>query len=309
MRTGQGVLRPLIVGANGLVGRALLAEYTRAGQAPFGTTRRPGPIAGDILYLDLADDQMRLTLPAGVGVVFLAAAMANYTACEVNPLAYRVNVPNTVRLARQVWEQGARFIFISSNTVFGGDRPFCHEDDTRSPSIAYSRHKAEAEERLDTLAREMHAVERLTIVRLTKVLTTSVPPLPEWFARLEAGDRIRPFADLSFAPISLARTVGALRQIGNAGLSGVFHLSGAANVSYVDFARCLVATMGLAADLVVPTTAQAAGVKLGWSPRYSGIGMARTTRLLGIEPEALESVVAQLVSERRDSGRAVRRGP
>jgi dTDP-4-dehydrorhamnose reductase len=309
MTTGRDSARPLVVGANGLVGAALLTEYARAGQAPYGTTRRRGTVAGDILHLDLADDQMRLTLPAGVGVVFLAAAMADYTACEVDPLVYRVNVPNTVRLAGQVWEQGGRFIFISSNTVFGGDRPFCHEDDAISPSIAYSRHKAEAEERLKALARAMHAVERLTIVRLTKVLTTSVPPLPEWFARLEAGDRIRPFADLSFAPISLARTVGALRQIGDSALPGIFHLSGGNNVSYVEFARCLVATMGLAEHLVVPTTAQAAGVKLGWSPRYSGIGMARTTRLLGIEPEPLETVVAQLVAERRDNSRTLRRGP
>lgn len=290
----------LVVGANSLVGGGLLAEFTRAGQGSYGTTRRSGSVAGDSLYLDLADDNLQLAVPKNVGVVFLVAAMANYRVCEVDPLAYQVNVTNTIRLAGQVWKQGRRLVFISSNSVFGGDRPYCHEDDVVSPGIAYSRHKADAEAGLKALAGEMDATGRLTIVRLTKVLTTRVPPLPVWFERLDAGESIQPFADMTFAPISLGRTVAALRHIGNSGLPGVFHISGADNVTYLDFARCLVAEMGMSPELVVPTTAEAVGAELAWNPRYSGIAMVRTKELLGIEPESLESVVSRIVAERRD---------
>ncbi|MGH8245757.1 MAG: sugar nucleotide-binding protein, partial [Gammaproteobacteria bacterium] len=292
--------RALVVGADSLVGAALLAEFTRAGQGSYGTTRHSGSVAGDFLYLDLADDNLNLAVPKDVDVVFLVAAMASYRACEVDPLAYRVNVTNSIRLAGQVWQQGCRLVFISSNSVFGGERPFCHEDDAVSPGIAYSRHKADAEAGLRALAAEMDAIERLNIVRLTKVLTTNVPPLPDWFARLDAGERIQPFADMAFAPISLASTVASLRNIGNSGLPGVFHLSGADNVSYLAFAHCLVAEMGLRPEFVVPTTAEAAGVELVWNPRYSAIGMVRTKELLGIEPEPLDAVVARLVAERRE---------
>jgi dTDP-4-dehydrorhamnose reductase len=276
----------------------LVEEFLSAGERAYGTTRRVGTAGGDRLFLDLADNDPDLALPPDVNVVFLTAAMTGLRTSEVDASAYHVNVTNSVRVAQQVWAQGRRLVFLSSDTVFGGDRPFCNEQDALCPGIAYARHKAEAEARLTSLADEMGSAEGLTIVRLTKVLSAEVPPLPDWFARLEAGQSIRPFSDMTFAPVSLGRTAAVLRRIGDSGLPGVFHISGAENVSYVDFARRLVAELGLGQEHVVPTTSDAAGTVLTFRPRYSAMGMARSLELLGIGAEPLNEVVARIVASR-----------
>lgn len=289
----------LVVGADSLVGGELLRAYARAGSPAYGSTRRRDRLAENRLYLDLADPRLEAKLPADVEVVVLVAAMANYEVCETDPLAYEVNVHGSIRLARQVWAQGRHLVFISTNTVFGGDRPFCNEDDSLSPGIAYARHKADGEQGLKTVATEIDAADRLTVVRLTKIMTARTPPLPDWLNRLEAGEVIQPFADMTFAPLSLGAVATGIKHIADSGRAGTFHLSGADNVSYFAFARELANRMGLPAERVVGTTSEACGVKLRFNPRFSAIGMQRTRNELGLQPQPMTEVVSAVLEERR----------
>jgi len=134
------------------------------------------------------------------------------------------------------------------------------------------------------------------IVRLTKVLAPHTPPLPHWSRDLSAGRPIHPFADLIFAPISCQFAARALVRVAEARLPGRFHLSGKENLSYADFAIQTVAAMGLPAELVQPTTAVAAGVRIAFQPRFSALGMARTEARLDIAPQPADSVVADLLA-------------
>jgi dTDP-4-dehydrorhamnose reductase len=91
------------------------------------------------------------------------------------------------------------------------------------------------------------------------------------------------------------RFVGeALATIGEKRIPGNLHLSGADNVTYVDFANSVIGRLGVDSRLIAPTTAKEKGVTIPFMPRYSGLGMRRTTQLSGIRPQPLADVTRDL---------------
>jgi dTDP-4-dehydrorhamnose reductase len=290
--------RVLVVGADGFVGRRLVAELEASAFDVIGTTRRPETLSHSRVFLDLAQSPLGFTPPAALDQALLLAGTTNYGRCETDPQAPLVNVTHMAHLAQRLFEAGAFVTFVSSNTVFGGERPWCAEDAPLSPGLAYGRQKAAAETALAATAARLGAADRFRVVRLTKVLAPSTPPLPDWFDRIERGADLRPFSDLVFAPISLPAAARFL--VGMAGLRapGAFHFSGAENVDYAEFARRLLSALGRPASLLQPTSSAAEGVSIPFRPTYSGLGMERTTRETGVSPEPLEHVIAYLIAER-----------
>ena len=92
----------------------------------------------------------------------------------------------------------------------------------------------------------------------------------------------------------------ALVTIGEKRPSGNLHLSGAENVSYIDFANALAKKLGIRPNLIEPTTATAKGVNIPFKPRYSGLGMTRTTQLTNIEPQRLDQLIDDLITDLRN---------
>lgn len=285
----------LVVGADSLVGGGLVRALEARGHRAFASTRRSATVNHRRIYLDY-DDADVPALPAGVDYVFLIAAATNYERCESDPAAWRTNVESIPRLAGVLLQRGVFVTFISTNSVFGGERPWPNEDDPQAPGIAYARHKAEGEKAIRAVAKRLGAEERLNIVRLTKILGRETSPLPAWFAAWQRGQVVQPFADLIFAPMSVRFVGDALATIGERRVAGNLHLSGADNVSYVDLANALAAKLGVDSSLIAPTTATEKGVHILFKPRYSGIGMRRTRELTGLAPQPLAGVVADLMT-------------
>ena len=50
--------------------------------------------------------------------------------------------------------------------------------------------------------------------------------------------------------------------------------------------------------LIAPFTFVQMGVRALFAPKYSGMGMTRTTALTGLHPEPLDAVVKYLIDER-----------
>ena len=294
MKEGGGFL---VVGGDSLVGAELARALERRGHATCSSTRRKAAVATRRVYLDF-DSGALFRVPPGVDYAFLVAAATNYDRCETDPAARRTNIESIPRLAASLLEQGVFVTFISTNSVFGGERPWPHEDDVQAPGIAYAKHKAEGERSIRAAAARLKATERSNIVRLTKILGPDTPPLPGWFAAWRRGETVQPFADLVFAPMSVRFAAESLATIGEKRVPGNLHLSGAENVTYLDFANCLADRSGIDRRLIAPTTATEKGVNILFKPRYSGIGMHRTTELTGLMPQSLGSVVADLIEMR-----------
>lgn len=286
----------LVVGGDSLVGGGTVAALARRGARVLATTRRRATVDDRRVHLDF-EDPATFRAPPGIGYAFLIAAATSYERCEREPEARVINVELIPRLAAALLEQGLFVAFISTNSVFGGDRPWPHEDDPHAPGIAYARQKSEGEAAIRAAAERLGASARLAIVRLTKILDASVSPLPAWLAAWGRGEAVEPFADLVFAPISVRFVGEALATIGASRASGNLHVSGAENVSYVTFAEALARRLGVDTGLIRPTTAVAKGVHIPFKPRYSGLGMTRTGTLTGLAPQPLDRLVEDLAAE------------
>jgi len=296
MRKGNAFL---VVGGDSLVGGGLVRALERRGYTTLASTRRRKTLSPRRVYLDF-ESETPFQSPKGVDYAFIVAAATNYERCEKDPLAHRINVQLIPRLVASLLEQGVFVTFISTNSVFGGERPWPGEDDPHAPGIAYARQKAEAEKVIRDAARRLRAESNLNIVRLTKILGRDTSPLPNWLAAWGRGEPVQPFSDLVFAPMSVRFVGEALATIGKKRISGNLHLSGSENVTYVDLAVSLAERLGIDARLIKPTTAEEKGVHIPFKPRYSGLGMHRTTALTGIEPQPLVGVADDLAVRDND---------
>lgn len=285
----------LVVGGDSLVGGSLYQALERRGHVTYASTRRRASVGGRRVFLDF-EDPAPPRLPNEVRSAVVVAAATNYDRCERDPLAYRINVEYIPRTVAALLEQGLFVSFISTNSVFGGERPWANEEDPHEPTTAYARQKHEGEKAIVEAAERLQARERLSVVRLTKIMAVSTPPLPSWLSAWQRGEAIQPFTDLIFAPLSVQFVGEALASLVEKRIAGPLHLSGAENVSYLDFARELALRLRIAEELIQPATATEKGVHIAFKPRYSALGMKRTTALSGIRPQPLAEVTRDLTT-------------
>jgi dTDP-4-dehydrorhamnose reductase len=285
----------LVVGGDGLVGSALAACLASRGRRVLATTRRTECVSAQRPLLDLGMPDA-FEIPDGVYRACIVAATTNYGRCETDPDAWRINVETIPRLAARLLEHGLRVSFLSTNTVFGGERPWPAEDDPHAPGIAYATQKSEGEAAIATFADRLGARDRLSVVRLTKVLDPSTAPIPDWLAAWSRGETVQPFSDLVFAPMSIRFVAESLATLAGQDHCGNFHLSGSDNVTYVDLARALASRLGLPPALVGSTTARERGIRIAFAPTFSALGMARTTALSGLRAQGLDAAVEDLAA-------------
>src|SRR5437899_9397460 len=131
-------MRVLILGATGLLGKALVRAWT----------------ADEVLAMGSRDVDIRDSAKVREVVerarpdwVVLAAAYTDVDGCESHrELAFSVNRDGAVNVARAARQAGARLIFLSSDYVFDGQKTSPYEvDDKRNPQSVYGHSKAEAE--------------------------------------------------------------------------------------------------------------------------------------------------------------------
>lgn len=286
----------LVVGGDSLVGGALVRSLESRGITTISTTRRSQLIGDRKVHLDF-ENIHSFRIPQGIKFAYVVAAATGYEMCEKDPRAFRINVEFTPQLVEMFLRQNIFVIYVSTNTVFGGDRAWPQELDAPTPKIAYARQKVEAETRITQCAQKLLLNHLVSIVRLTKVLSLKTSPIPDWLATWEQGDIVYPFVDLIFAPMTIKFVGDALTTIGEKRIPSIYHLSGAANINYVEFAQQLSRAQGVIDNLVQATSAMKKGIHIEFKPTFSGLGMVNTTNLVGIHPQQIEAVIKDLLME------------
>ena len=286
--------RYLVVGGDSLIGSSLVSLLRSLRINVTATTRRPVAVDDENrVFLDISRPDLNQLSVAGYSVVFLCAAISNIATCEDDQEKTKdVNVKNTVALTKLLIANGASIIYLSSNSVFEGAIAKPEENTPCSPVCEYGRQKVDVEQQILSLATSESSV---AIVRLSKVITKTVGIAAEFARNLRSGKVCTAFSDLMMCPVSIDYITHGLLAVANAKVSGIFHLSGEKEMSYAEFANYLAIYLGADTSLIHPISIEASSVRVVFRPTYPGLGMQRTTELLGITPEPTIHLMSTLV--------------
>jgi dTDP-4-dehydrorhamnose reductase len=276
-------MRVTIFGASGLLGKALLREWS--GDTVTGLTSR----AADIRDAKRVQDVVQETNPEWV---VLAAAYTDVDGCEGNPdLAFAVNRDGAVNVAVAAKKVGARLIFLSSDYVFDGKKTTPYEiEDARNPQSVYGRTKAEAESKL------LELMPDCCIARTSWLFGIGGKCFPDTILKLAAS---RPALDVvndqrgcPTYSVDLAR---AIVQLCRKNASGIVHVTNAGDCTWFEFAREIVSGAGLA-TVVRPVSSQQMA-RPAPRPAYSVLSPTRL-RALGIEMPSWHDALRRYLEER-----------
>jgi dTDP-4-dehydrorhamnose reductase len=264
------VVKCLVTGANGMLGRDLLREL--AG--------RPVTAVGRA-ELDVTDADAVDAAVAGHDVVINCAAFTRVDDAEAEEeAAFAVNATGAANLARAARASGATLVQLSTDYVFDGTatEPY-PEDAPPHPLSAYGRSKAEGE-RLALAANP----GRTLIVRTAWLYGQHGPNFAATMLRLAAtGTRIQ-VVDDQFGQPTWSRDVARqlVLPIDSGGESGIFHATNAGRASRFEFAKAVLAGAGHDPGIIRPMPSSQLTERAP-RPRYSVLGHDAWTTT-GVEP-------------------------
>lgn len=260
--------RVVVVGASGMLGRALLALLGREG-VRFRAVDRP--------VLDLTDPtSVARALNTDVDTVINCAGYTDVPGAEHHEReACAINGDGVGHLAARCRDVGATLVHYSTDYVFDGraTRPYpTHHP--RAPLNAYGRSKALGEERLE------QAGARHLLIRTSWLYA----PWGKNFVltmreRMRTQDLVRVVNDQTGRPTSAeylaARSLALLRH----GATGTFHVTDGGQCTWFDFASCIAQLTATRCRVEPCATADFASSVV--RPAYSVLDLEGTEALIG----------------------------
>jgi len=254
----------VVTGASGLLGASVVTLARDLGREVVGICHRnllrvPGT---RICGVDLTDRQAVRTLfaPLQPESIIHCAAATSVDWCEDHPeLAEQVNVQASSFLAEVAQELNARFVYISTDSVFDGKRGNYSETDQPAPLSVYAKSKLRGEQ--EVLRRHSSPL----IVRVTIYGWNAQPKqsFAEWVLdEIGAGKQVRGFADVYFCPLLANDLAEVLLTMLDRGLSGIYHVVSSERISKYDFAKRVARTFNLGMDCVAPMSILAAKLRV-----------------------------------------------
>lgn len=145
--------RAVVVGASGMIGRALTTALVRDGLRTIGTARRVRPDEALVTF-DVTSTRLEEAVPdlGATDIVFHLAAIVGPDRVLADPaLARAVNVDGALSVMRSAAKTDARIVYLSTESVFDGrDRHGYDETARRCPLTLYGRTKSDAEDGIGT---------------------------------------------------------------------------------------------------------------------------------------------------------------
>lgn len=276
----------LIISCDSIISAHLKKQFETHGKMVYGTTRHKDRCSNTTFFLDLLNPEA-FNLPNDIVIdtVVFCAAISKIKECEDNKkLSYQINVESPVILAHYLKNRFNPFmIFLSSNAVFDGSKPFFLETDRPCPINYYGYCKTEAEKKLSKIT------EKLAILRLTKVLYPEHPLIRKWISDLKNNKHIYPFGDLRLAPISLEMASNAIEKIAALQQPDIFHISGSQDITYAELAKKLIEKMKSNAQLIIISNSYHQP-----RSRYNSLDMTHSKNALQISTTNNQSIFDEL---------------
>jgi len=277
-------MKILILGASGLLGQALMREWS--GDEVIGLS------SNDV---DIRDNRRVLQTVQTLNPewIVLSAAYTDVDGCESNrEQAFAVNRDGAVNVAEAAQQMKAKLLFLSSDYVFDGKKTSPYEtDDPRNPQSVYGRTKAEAEVRL------LELLPECCIVRTSWLFGRGGKCFPDTILKLAAA---RPALDVvndqRGCPTYTVDLARAIAEICRNNVTGIVHTTNAGDCSWFEFARAIVDSAGLHTEVRPVSTKQMA--RPAPRPAYSVLSPA-SLREWGIAMPAWPEALQRYLEERR----------
>ncbi|MBN1666785.1 MAG: SDR family oxidoreductase [Anaerolineales bacterium] len=287
-------MRILITGASGLLGINLALEaarqhrvYGQVNSHPIETDQFT-VLQANLLEPGAMEHLLEISQPDWV---IHCAALANLEDCERDPeLARELNTEVPRDLASLCRKGGARFLHVSTDAVFDGQRGSYIETDLPNPLSIYAQTKLAAEQAVSDANPEA-LIGRVNLFGWSLSAKRSLAEF--FFYRLQAGEAVMGFTDVYFCPL-LANDLGRIfLAMLEKGLVGLYHVLSPQCISKYDFGVALAQQFGLDASLIQPTSVQQSGLKAARSPNLT-LKIDKLMRDLGDSPPSIFTGLARL---------------
>ena len=222
-------MKVIVTGAAGLVGQAVLAEFSARGDAV---------TAFDHQSLDITDESavrsaIKLRQP---DALVNCAAWTDVDGCESDAIrASLVNATGPELLAAACRQAGALFITISTDYVFDGEKQgFYTQKDQPNPQSVYARSKLDGERR----AQKTWA--RTIVVRSGYIFGAGGANfLSTLVDRARRGQHLKVINDMCGTPTYAPHLAARLHRLAHLDLPGLYHIvNSGPGATFAEFAEC-----------------------------------------------------------------------
>jgi dTDP-4-dehydrorhamnose reductase len=276
-------MRVLVFGATGMLGKALMRQWTRDELTGLGSAdanlRNP--------------DQVEAVVTASrPDWIVLSAAYTDVDGCEINPtLASTVNTYGALNVAKSAHRANARLLFLSTDYVFDGTGTTPYETShPRHPINEYGKTKAEAEVKI------LELLPDACIVRTSWLFGPWGKCFPDTIINIASKrQELEVVNDQRGSPTYTFDLAAAIAQLCRAGAKGIVHCTNRGDCTWYDFAGEIVRQSGLHAK-VKPTTSERF-VRPAQRPAYSVLS-SQSLSSYGISMRPWQDTLAEYLSLR-----------
>ncbi|MGB7174059.1 MAG: SDR family oxidoreductase [Candidatus Acidiferrales bacterium] len=280
----------LITGATGLLGSNLVRHGATQSHEVIGVshvpTKAPAGVTQRVFDLTNRDMTFRHLNDVQPEAIIHCAAMTNVDRCEREPAGARwLNVEATKTVAQWAMHNDARFVFISTDSIFDGSVGHYRENDAPHPVNEYARTKLAAEEVARSLIPEALIIRTNFYGWNWKDDKSSVG---EWMlGKLLRRESFAAFADVRFGPLFTADLSGIILELLARKASGSFHIAARNECSKYEFANSLAEMFQLDSRSVTPISVDdfPFGAR---RPKNTSLVVEKITSFLGREMPSVE---------------------
>lgn len=249
----------LIIGGSGFLGENLI-HYVNRG-VKFYFTYYSSELSNDNRYKEIAykldirnkEEVHNLFNQIVPDIVIHIAAITNFQLCATQQkLAREVNVEGTLNLVMESERIKARFIYISSDLVFDGERMFYSEKDVPKPICYYGKTKFEGELLVSSISSN-YCIARISLI-FGLSLNQSKSFSETIIENLKNSKEVKLFIDEYRSPIYVLDLCAVIFEIAkNQNIQGIYNICGGERISRYEFGLKLCEFFGFDKNLIIPT--------------------------------------------------------
>ena len=214
-------------------------------------------------------------------IIIHCAAETNVDYCEENRRqAYRLNAIATKYLANYSKMSSCKLIYLSTDSIYRGDRGYYLETEKPEPGNVYAKTKLTGERSVQENAHDY-------LIFRTNIYGWNVLPklsLAEWVIdRIGSGkEKVPGFVDIVFSPILVNDFAEVIEKMINSGLSGTYNIGARDSCSKYEFARMICRLFGKDENIIRKASIKEFAFKAP-RPENTSLNVDKISGILGVE--------------------------